>query len=153
MYNCEMIRQSNEIFCFTIRNRAITAHAFSHVNSSRSRQKIKTVPANFKLLCEGQKGQNTWQKGHNTGQKGHFRDKRDKTRSFKTKGQKGHLFGSLIFPESAWSPRGTRARGIYLPVAYFSNIKFFPWISCISRASCFRFRSMKHRFYELSTFS
>ena len=36
-----MIRQSNEIFCSTIRNWAITAHAFSHVNSSRSRQKIK----------------------------------------------------------------------------------------------------------------
>ena len=37
MYICEMIRQSNEIF----RNWAITAHAFSHVNSSRSRQKIE----------------------------------------------------------------------------------------------------------------
>ena len=36
-----MIRQSNEIFCSTIRNWAITAHAFSHFNSSRSRQKIK----------------------------------------------------------------------------------------------------------------
>ena len=57
MYICEMIRQSNEIFCSTIRNWAITAHAFSHVNSSRSRQKIKAVPANFNLLCEGQKGQ------------------------------------------------------------------------------------------------
>ena len=41
MYIGEMIRQSNEIFCFTIRNLAITAHAFSHVNSSRSGQKIK----------------------------------------------------------------------------------------------------------------
>ena len=41
MYICEMIRQSNEIFCSAIRNWAITAHAFSHVNSSRSRQKVK----------------------------------------------------------------------------------------------------------------
>ena len=43
MYIGEMIRQSNEIFCSTIRNWAITAHAFSHVNSSRSRQKIKQL--------------------------------------------------------------------------------------------------------------
>ena len=57
--------------------------------------KNKTVPAKFNLLCEGQKG-------HNTGQKGHFRDKRDKTRSFRTKRQKGHLFGSVFFPEGAW---------------------------------------------------
>ena len=49
----------------------------------------KTVSANFNILCEEQKG-------HNTGLKGHFRDKRDKTRSFWTKGQKGHLSGSVF---------------------------------------------------------
>ena len=31
MYSCEMIRQLNEVFCFTIRNWSITAHAFGHV--------------------------------------------------------------------------------------------------------------------------
>ena len=31
MYTCEMIRQLNEVFCFTIRNWSITAHAFGHV--------------------------------------------------------------------------------------------------------------------------
>ena len=103
MYICEMIRQSDEIFCSTIRNRAIAAHAFGHVNSSRSRQKNKTVPANFNLLCEGQKGHNTGQKGHNTGQKGLLRAKRDKTRPIRTKGQKGHLFSSEFFPGRAWS--------------------------------------------------
>ena len=37
---CEMIRQFNEIFCSTIRNWAITAHAFSHVNDSRDEKDI-----------------------------------------------------------------------------------------------------------------
>ena len=85
MYISKMIRQSNEIFYSTIRNWAITAHAF------RDLGKNKTVPANFNLLCEGQKG-------HNTGQKGLLRVKRDKTSPFRTKGQKGHLFGPLFFP-------------------------------------------------------
>ena len=33
-------------------------------------------------------------KGHNTGQKGHLKDK---TSSFRTKGLKGKLFGSVFF--------------------------------------------------------
>ena len=37
----------------------------------RDLSKNKTVPANFNLLCEGQKG-HTGEKGHNTGQKGLF---------------------------------------------------------------------------------
>ena len=44
----------------------------------------------FNLLCEGQKG-------HNTGQKGLLRVKRDKTRPFRTKGQRGHLFWLFLF--------------------------------------------------------
>ena len=37
------------------------------------------------------------------GQKGLLRDKRDKTRPFGTKGQKGHLFSPVFFPGRAWS--------------------------------------------------
>ena len=51
---------------------------------------------NFNSLCEGQRG-------HNTGRKGLLRAKRDKTRPFRTKGRKEHLFGSVFFPERAWS--------------------------------------------------
>ena len=69
----------------------------------RDLNKNKTVPANFDLLCEGQKGHNIGQKGHNTGQKGLLRVKRDKTRPFRTKGQKRHLFSSVFFPERAWN--------------------------------------------------
>ena len=57
------------------------------------------VSVNFNSLCEGQKGHNTGQKGHNTGQKGLLGVKRDKTRPFRTKGQEGHLFSVLFFPE------------------------------------------------------
>ena len=103
MYIGEMIRQSNEIFCSTIRNWAITAHAFSHVNSSRSQQKIKQFQRILTFLCEGQNGHNTGQKGHNTGQKGLLGVKRDKTMPFRTKEQKGHLFGSVFSPEHAWN--------------------------------------------------
>ena len=49
----------------------------------------ETVPVNFNLLCEGQKG-------HNTGQKGLLRDKSDKMRPFRTKGQRVHLFDSVF---------------------------------------------------------
>ena len=55
------------------------------------------VPVNFNSLCEGQKGHNAGQKGHNTGQKGLLRDKRDKTRPFRTKGQEEHLFWLFLF--------------------------------------------------------
>ena len=55
-----------------------------------------TVPANFNLLCEGQKGHNTGQKGHNTGQEGLLRDKRDKTRSFRRKAPKTPHFGFVL---------------------------------------------------------
>ena len=64
----------------------------------RDLSKNKTIPANFNLFCEGQKGHNTGQKGHNTGQKEHFKDKKDKTRSSRTNGLKGLLFGSVFFP-------------------------------------------------------
>ena len=89
------------------------------------------------------KGHNTGQKGHYTGQKGLLRDKRDKTSSFRTKGQKGHLFGPVFFPGRGWSPAwSTRAllslRQVmlnlkqvmklnlftnYLLINYFLNIK------------------------------
>ena len=82
MYTCEMIRQFDEIFYSTIRNWAITAHAFSHVNISA---KNKTVPANFNLLCEGQKGHNTGQKGHNTGLKRTFEGQKGQNEAIQDK--------------------------------------------------------------------
>ena len=39
----------------------------------RGLEKNKTVPENFNLLCDGEKGHNAGQKGHNTGQKGILR--------------------------------------------------------------------------------
>ena len=50
----------------------------------------KAVSANFNLLFKGQKG-------HNTGRKGHFRHKRDKTRSFRTKGDDRDICGLFFF--------------------------------------------------------
>ena len=125
MYICEMIRQSNEIFCSTIRNWAITAHAFSHVNKFEISAKNKTVPANFNLLCEGQKGHNTGQKGHNTGQKGLLRVKRDKTRPFRTKGQEGHLYSAVFFPELAWNTRVLLNRKVMFSLWNWTIITFF----------------------------
>ena len=52
-----------------------TRHTRLVMLMTRDLNKNKTVPANFNLLCEGQKGHNTGQKGHNTGQKGLLRVK------------------------------------------------------------------------------
>ena len=61
-----------------------TISAFNQAMNKYS-QRISTVNAKGK-------------KGHNTGQKGLLRDKKDKTRPFRTKGLKGHLFGSVLWP-------------------------------------------------------
>ena len=84
MYICEMIRQSNEIFCSAIRNWAVML-------TVRGLSKTKTVPANFNFLCEGQKG-------HNIGRKGHFKDKRDKTQCFGRRVQKKRRLGKCGSP-------------------------------------------------------
>ena len=88
-----MIRQSNAPQFGSGQSR----HTRLVMLTVRDLGKNKAVTANFNLLCERQKGHNTGEKGHNTEQKGHFKDKRDKTRSFRTKGLKGHLFGSVFF--------------------------------------------------------
>ena len=103
MYIGEMIRQSNEIFCSTVRNWAITAHAFSHVNSSRSRQKVKQFQRILTFYAKVKKDTTQDKKATTQAKKGLLRVKRDKTRPFRTKGQKGHLFSSVFFPERAWS--------------------------------------------------
>ena len=103
MYICEMIRQSNEIFCSTIRNWAITAHAFSHVNSSRSQQKI--VPANFMRTFYAKDKKDTTQDKKATTQ-----DKKDilKTKGTKQghsgqKGLRGTFLSLCSSPGHAWN--------------------------------------------------
>ena len=66
----EMIRESNEIFCSTIRNWAITAHAFSHVNKSRSRQKIKQFQRILTFYAKVKKDTTQAKKKTFEGQKG-----------------------------------------------------------------------------------
>ena len=92
IYICEMIRQFDEIFCSTIRYIGQSRHTHLVTLTVRDLGRNKTVLANFNLLCEGQK----W---HNTGRKGHFREKRDKTRSFKTKGDNRDIWGLFPFQE------------------------------------------------------
>ena len=162
MYICEMIRQSDEIFCSTIRNRAIAAHAFSHVNSSRSRQKVKQFQRILTFYAKVKKGHNTGQKGHNTGQKGLLRAKRDKTRPIRTKGQKGHRFSSVFFPGCAWSLAwSTRAWlnrkvmfGFYFIfyLFYFLFFSFFIFIFIFFFRSCLARQEIK-QFFKSTNFN
>ena len=75
---------------------------------------------NFNSLCEGQKGHNTGQKGHNTGQKGLLKAKRAKTRPFRTKGWKEHLFGSVfsLFARA----RGKSMESFIQPFKYLRDV-------------------------------
>ena len=76
----------------------------------RDLNKNKTVPANFNLLCEGQKGHNTGQKGHNTGQKGLLRVKGTKRGHSGQKGKEDTFLTPCFSLGARGISRGTRAR-------------------------------------------
>ena len=111
MYICEMIKQSNDIFCSTIRNWAITAHAFSHVNSSRSRQKVKQFQRILTFYAKDKKDTTQDKKAKTQDKKDILEAKGTKHGHSGQKGQKGHLFGSVFSLSAHGVSRGTRARG------------------------------------------
>ena len=111
MYICEMIRQSDEIFCSTIRNRAIAAHAFSHVNSSRSRQKIKQFQRILTFYAKVKKDTTQDKKATTQAKKDFWGPKGTKRGQSGQKGR-GGTFLALCFSLGARGvSRGARARG------------------------------------------
>ena len=103
MYICEMIKQSDEIFCSTIRNRAIAAHAFSHVNSSRSRQKIKQFQRILTFYAKVKKD-TTQDKKATTQAKKDFCGPKGTKRGQSGQNGRGGTFLTLCFsPGRAWS--------------------------------------------------
>ena len=123
MYICEVIRQSNEIFCFTIRNRSITAHAFSHVNSSRSRQKIKQFQQILNFYAKVKKDRTHDKKATTQDKKDILGTKGTKQGHSGQKGRKG-TFLALCF--------SLRARGGGTRTFLFLKCPFFPglWPFC-----------------------
>ena len=102
MYIGEMIRQSNEIFCSTIQNWAITAHAFSHVNSSRSRQKIKQFQRILTFYVKVKKD-TTQDKKATTQAKRTFEGQKGQNEAIQDKRALRAYFDPVFFPELAWS--------------------------------------------------
>ena len=84
----------------------------------RDLSRNKTISVNFNLLFEGQGGHNTGQKGHNTGRKGHCRDKRDKTRSFRTKGDNRDILTLCFFSGGSLGSRVSCARRVRKQVMF-----------------------------------
>ena len=114
MYICEMIKQSNEMFCSTIRNWAITAHAFSQfelVNSSRSRQKIKQFQRILTFYAKVKKD-TTQDKKATTQAKNDFRGSKGTKRGHSgQKGRRGPDLALCFSLSSLGVSRGTRACG------------------------------------------
>ena len=106
-----MIRQSDEIFCSTIRNRAIAAHAFSHVNSSRSRQKIKQFQRILTFYAKVKKDTTQDKRATTQAKKDFCGPKGTKRGQSGQKGRRGTFLALCFFLGARGVSRGARAGG------------------------------------------